>query len=163
SLNPEKVEPPPNDADLVESLTTTAGQLTKIAGTNPGPGADAARRLGGLLARLAQGDAATRARFASALSEPLKFSLDQLPGELNPEPVTVDNIPPELRDEWLTKDGRARIQVLPKGDPNNTETLRSFVTAVMAVDPNATGSAVLLYEAGNTVVHAFFQSGVFAL
>jgi len=61
SLNPEKVEPPPSDADLVDSLTTVGGQLTKIAGSNPGPGADAARRLGGLLARLAQGDAATRA------------------------------------------------------------------------------------------------------
>ncbi|MBV9427362.1 MAG: MMPL family transporter, partial [Bradyrhizobiaceae bacterium] len=163
SLNPDKVEPPPGDADLVESLTSAAGQLTKIAGDKSGPGADAARRLGGLLSRLAQGDAATRARFAAALSEPLKFSLDQLRGELKPEPVTVDNIPPELRDEWLARDGRARIQVLPKGDPNNTETLRSFVTAVSAVEPNATGSAVLLYEAGNTVVHAFFQSGVFAL
>jgi len=163
SLNPEKVEPPPSDADLVEALTTGAGQLTKIAGDKPGPGGDAARRLGGLLSRLAQGDTATRARFAAALSEPLKYSLDQLRGELKPEPVTVANIPPELRDEWLTRDGRARIQVLPKGDPNNTETLRNFVTAVSAVAPNATGSAVLLYEAGNTVVHAFFQSGVFAL
>jgi len=163
SLNPEKIEPPPTDADLVESLTSAAGQLTKIAGDMPGPGADAARRLGGLLSRLSQGDEGTRARFAAALSEPLKFSLDQLRGELKPEPVTVANIPPELRDEWLTRDGRARIQVLPKGDPNNTETLRSFVTSVTAVEPNATGSAVLLYEAGNTVVHAFFQSGVFAL
>jgi predicted RND superfamily exporter protein len=63
----------------------------------------------------------------------------------------------------MTSDGRARIQVLPKGDPNNTETLRDFVNAVSAVDPNATGSAVLLYEAGNTVVHAFIQSGIFAL
>ena len=163
SLNPEKVEPPPSDADLVEALTTAAGQLNKVAGNNTGPGADAARRLGGLLTRLAQGDAATRARFAAALSEPLKFSLDQLRGELKPEPVTVEDIPPELRDEWLTRDGRARIQVLPKGDPNNTETLRNFVTAVSAVAPNATGSAVLLYEAGITVVHAFVQSGVFAL
>src|SRR5262249_53221816 len=63
SLNPEKVEPPPSDADLVDSLTTVGGQLTKIAGDKPGPGGDAARRLGGLLSRLAQGDAATRARF----------------------------------------------------------------------------------------------------
>ena len=163
SLNPEKVEPPPSDADLVEALTTGAGQLNKVAGNNTGPGADAARRLGGLLTRLAQGDAATRARFAAALSEPLKFSLDQLRGELKPEPVTVEDIPPELRDEWLTRDGRARIQVLPKGDPNNTETLRNFVTAVSAVAPSPTGSGVLPYEAGITVVHAFIQSGVFAL
>ncbi len=163
SLNPEKVEAPPNDRETIEALTSAAGQLTKIAGDKQGPGADAARRLGGLLSRLAQGDADARARFAAALSQPLKYSLEQLRSELKPEPVTVANIPRELADEWMTADGRARIQVLPKGDPNNTETLRDFVHAVTAVEPNATGSAVLLYEAGNTVVHAFIQSGIFAL
>jgi uncharacterized protein len=163
SLNPEKVEPPPTDADTVESLNSTAARMIQIAGNQPGPGADAARRLGGLLTRLAQGEEAMRARFAAALVEPLKFSLDQLRSELKPEPVTVANIPRDLAEEWVTPDGRARIQVLPKGDPNNTDTLRRFVTAVTAVEPNATGSAVLLYEAGITVVHAFFQSGVFAL
>jgi uncharacterized protein len=86
-----------------------------------------------------------------------------LRSELKPEPVTVGNIPHDLADQWTTPDGRARVQVLPKGDPNNTETLREFVTAVSDVAPNATGAAVLLYEAGNTVVHAFFQSAVFAL
>jgi hopanoid biosynthesis associated RND transporter like protein HpnN len=163
SLNPEKVETPPNDQETVEALASAAAKLTKTAGDNQGPGADAASRLAGLLARLAQGDAAARARFAAALSEPLKYSLDQLRSELKPEPVTVATIPRELADEWMTPDGRARIQVLPKGDPNNTETLREFVHAVSAVAPNATGSAVLLYEAGNTVVHAFIQSGIFAL
>jgi uncharacterized protein len=163
SLNPEQVEPPPTDADAVEALNTMVGQLTKIAGDNQGPGADAARRLAGLLSRLAQGDEATRARFAAALVDPLKFSLDQLRSELKPEPVTVGNIPRDLAELWMTPDGRARIQVLPKGDPNNTATLREFVGSVSRVAPNATGSAVLLYEAGNTVVHAFFQSGVFAL
>jgi uncharacterized protein len=163
SLNPEKVEPPPTDAETIEALNTMAAQLTKIAADQTGPGADAARRLSGLLSRLAQGDAAPRERFAAALVDPLKFSLDQLRSELKPEPVTVGNIPDDLADEWITPDGRARIQVLPKGDPNNTETLREFVSAVSAVAPNATGAAVLLYEAGNTVVHAFFQSAVFAL
>ena len=163
SLNPEKVEPPPNDAETVESLTSTAAQLVKIAGDKSGPGADAARRLAGLLSRLGEGDAATRARFATALVQPLKYSLDQVRSELKPEPVTVATIPHDLADEWMTPDGRARIQVLPKGDPNNTAILRAFVNAVSAIEPNATGSAVLLYEAGNTVVHAFFQSGVFAL
>jgi predicted RND superfamily exporter protein len=53
--------------------------------------------------------------------------------------------------------------VLPKGDPDNTEVLRDFVTAVLAVEPSATGPAVSLYEAGNTVVFAFIEAGVFAL
>ncbi len=55
------------------------------------------------------------------------------------------------------------FEVLPKGDPDDIATLRDFVTAVLAAAPDATGPAVLLYEAGMTVVHAFLESGIFAL
>jgi predicted RND superfamily exporter protein len=34
---------------------------------------------------------------------------------------------------------------------------------VLAVEPNATGPAVFLYEARNTVVRAFIEAGIFAL
>ena len=53
--------------------------------------------------------------------------------------------------------------MLPKGDPDNTAVLRQFVTAVLAVAPNATGPAVLLFEAGKTVVRAFVEAGAFAI
>ncbi|MBV8937671.1 MAG: hypothetical protein JO095_17960 [Alphaproteobacteria bacterium] len=53
--------------------------------------------------------------------------------------------------------------MLPKGDPDDTGALRQFVTGVLAVEPAATGPAVLMYEAGNTVVRAFVEAGIFAL
>jgi hypothetical protein len=56
----------------------------------------------------------------------------------------------------VTANGRARVQVLPR-------VIRDFVTAVLAVSRDATGPAVLLYEAGNTVVGAFIEAGIFAL
>jgi uncharacterized protein len=37
------------------------------------------------------------------------------------------------------------------------------VQAVVAAEPDATGPAAELYEAGNTVVYAFMQAGAFAL
>ena len=43
----------------------------------------------------------------------------------------------------------------PKGDPDDTAVLRKFVAAVLAVEPAATGPAVMLYEAGNTILRAF--------
>src|SRR5262249_12103683 len=108
-------------------------------------------------------DAAARTRAQSAIAEPLRTSLDQLRQQLEPQPVTIDTIPRDITADWVAPDGRQRIQVLPSGDPQNTDTLRSFVTAVLAIDPNATGPAVALFEAGNTVVHAFIVSGIFAL
>jgi len=163
SLNPKETDPPPTDQENVEALSSTADTLTKVAGNQQGPGADAARRLSGLLSRLAKSEPAARKQAETAVVDPLRISLDQLRQELKPERVTAENIPPDLAREWIAPDGHARVQVLPKGDPDNTEVLREFVTAVLAVEPNATGPAVALFEAGHTVVRAFIQAGIFAL
>jgi uncharacterized protein len=163
SVNPTNVEPPPTDQDNIEDLTATADSLTKSAGNNHGPGADAARRLAGLLSNLAGADPSARTRAQSVIAEPLRYSLDQLREELKPQHATIDTIPPEIARQWVAPDGRYRIEVLPSGDPENTGTLRHFVNAVLAVDPDATGPAIMLFEAGRTVVHAFIVSGLFAL
>src|SRR5207247_1332836 len=44
-----------------------------------------------------------------------------------------------------------------------TAVLRDFVRAVKTIAPEATGPAVLLFEAGNTIVRAFVEAGIFAL
>jgi uncharacterized protein len=163
SLNPGEIEPPPTDKEEVDALSSTADSLAKIAGDKPGRGAEAARRLGGLLSQLAKADRSARQRTKRAFVQPLRFSLAQLRAELKAQHITIETIPTDLAREWITADGRARIEILPKGDPNNTETVRNFVQAVLASEPNATGQAVVLFEAGNTAVHAFMQSGIFAL
>jgi uncharacterized protein len=162
-LNPTEVESPPTDKDNIEALSDTASSLAKVAGTNQSPGAVAARRLSDLLSRLAKADPAARQKLETVVVAPLRYSLDQLRAELKPQRVSIATIPPELAREWRTPDGRARIEVLPKGDPDNTQNVRNFVSAVLAAEPDATGPAVLLYQAANTVVHAFILSGVFSL
>ena len=163
SFNPQQVEPAPNDRQVVEALTSTARTLTGVAAGKAGPGAQAAARLSGLLTKLAQADPAARRRAEIAVAQPLRVSLDRLRQALNPARVTKDTIPSDLKRQWVTPDGAARVQVLPKGDPDNTAVLRRFVASVLAVTPNATGPAVLLFEAGNTVVRAFFEAGLFAI
>jgi uncharacterized protein len=163
SLNPGEVKSPPSDAENAAALTSIAHQLSAAADDKPGPGATAARRLAGLLSQLAKSDPAVRAVVEQAVVEPLRFSLDQLRAELAPQRITIENIPADLKRMWLAPDGRARVQVLPKADPDNTTALRKFVTAVLGAEPAATGPAVLMFEAGNTVVRAFVEAGIFAL
>jgi predicted RND superfamily exporter protein len=78
-------------------------------------------------------------------------------------PVTQETLPVRLRDQWIAADGRERIQVTPKGDPNDNETLRSFARAVLAKFPNAVGAPISILESGKTVVRAFVHAGIFAL
>jgi hopanoid biosynthesis associated RND transporter like protein HpnN len=163
SLNPDETEPSPNDKDNIEALSLTAESLTRIAGNDSGAAADAARRLAGALARLAKADPAQRNAVEATVVDPLRFSLDQLRSELKPQRIAIDTIPSDLAREWVTADGRARVEVLPSGDPDDTDVIRNFVRTILAVEPNATGAAVMLYEAGNTVVGAFITAGIFAL
>jgi uncharacterized protein len=163
SINPEKIEPPPTDQQNIDSLRATAASLSKNAGALQSPAADTARRLGGELLKLAEADPSVRILAQDAIAEPLRYSLARLRLELEPQTVTTDTIPPDFARQWVAPDGRARIQVLPSGDPEDTATLRDFVTAVLEVDHDATGPAVLLFEAGRTVTHAFMLAGIFGL
>jgi uncharacterized protein len=163
SLNPTDTDQPPTDEENIAALTSTADSLSRVAGQEQGPGAVAARRLSSALLRLANADPTARKQTEAAIVEPLRSSLERLRQGLKPEPITTASVPRDLAREWLTPDGRARVQALPKGNPDDTAVLRDFVTAVLAIEPNATGQAVALYESGNTVVRAFVEAGIFAL
>jgi hopanoid biosynthesis associated RND transporter like protein HpnN len=154
---------PPSDAENVAALKGLADQLTKIAGNAPGSGADAAKRLAANAVKLAQADEAARARAQTAFIVPLETALAQLRGFMGAQRVTKDNLPEALKRQWVTPDGRARVEVSPKGDTNDTEVLRSFARAVLAVYPNATGGPISILESSRTIVRAFLEAGFYAL
>ncbi len=82
---------------------------------------------------------------------------------LEAEPITVEGITDDLRRDWLTADGRYRVQIHPKGDARDHKTLIAFTKAVRAIAPDAAGTPISIQESGNTVVSAFIQAGIFAL
>ena len=111
--------------------------------------AAATRLLPASSTELANADAAMRGKARDALVAPLRLDLDRLAqhaaaGARSPR----RSVPPELARDWVAPDGRARIEVLPKGDPNDTATLRRFAPAVLAVAPDAAGTPVVAHRGG---------------
>jgi hopanoid biosynthesis associated RND transporter like protein HpnN len=159
----QAIRPPPSDDDNVAALRAGADALIQTAGEDRGPGADAARRLAAAMSQLATADPALRAKAQATFISPLKTSLDMLRNLLQAAPVTAQNIPADFAADWIKPDGRARVQVLPKGDPNDNEVLRRFAQAVLAVEPTASGGPIAILESGYAVTHAFMQAGLTAL
>ncbi len=155
--------PEASDAENVAALNSGAETLTRVIGTQQGPGAAAAKRLADAMSQLAKSDEATRARAQAVFIAPLKIALDGLRSSLEAQPITDMTLPPELADRWLKPDGRARVEVYPKGDPNDNEVLRQFARAVLVVEPGATGGPISILESGNTVIRAFIVAGGWAL
>jgi hopanoid biosynthesis associated RND transporter like protein HpnN len=163
AINPDQVDAAPSDEQNISALKDTAESLRKTAGEQQGPGAVASRRLADDLTKLAAANQATRDKAQSVFVTPLLIVLDQLRSSLQAQPVSLDTLPPELVNSWKTKDGKVRVEVTPRGDSNDNETLRSFADAVLAAEPNAIGGPVSILKSGDTIVKAFIHAGLWAL
>jgi len=163
ALNPDSIDAPPSDQENVESLKGSAENLRRTAGDDKGPGAVASRRLADALSKLADSDQATRDKTQAIFVSPLKVVLDQLKNSLQAQPVSLKTLPADLVSSWKTKDGLTRVEALPRGDPNDNDTLRKFAAAVLNAEPNAIGGPVSILKSGDTVVKAFIHAGITAL
>jgi hopanoid biosynthesis associated RND transporter like protein HpnN len=163
ALNPDSVDAAPTDTENVEALKSSVESLRRAAGEGKGPGSVASRRLADALAKLADRNQATRDKAQSIFVTPLKIVFDQLKNTMQAGPVTLKTLPPELVNGWKSKDGIIRVEVLPKGDPNDNDNLRRFADAVLAAEPNAIGGPVSILKSGDTIVRAFIHAGIWAL
>ena len=163
ALNPDSIDAAPSDEENVEALKGTAANLRKTAGDAKGPGAVASRRLADALQKLAESNEATRDKVQAIFVSPLKIVLDQLKNSLQAQPVSLKTLPADLVATWKTKEGLTRVEALPRGDPNDNDTLRKFAAAVLVAEPNAIGGPVSILKSGETVVKAFIHAGITAL
>ena len=138
ALNPAAPAAPTSDAQTVSMINSTVDALNRLAGDGTGTGAVAAKRLAAAMTALAKADPSVRQRAEAVFVQPLKTTLDDLRNLLKAQEITRANLPPVLARDWVTPDGQARIDVAPKGDPNNNDVLRVFARAVQAVAPDAT-------------------------
>jgi hopanoid biosynthesis associated RND transporter like protein HpnN len=163
ALNPDQIDAPPTDQENIDALKGAADSLRKTAGDAKGPGADASRRLADDLTKLADSNEATRNKAQAVFVDPLKIMIGQLKLLLQAQPVSLKTLPPDLVRSWQTKEGITRVEALPRGDPDDNETLRKFAAAVLAAEPNAIGGPVSILKSGETVVKAFIHAGFWAL
>jgi hopanoid biosynthesis associated RND transporter like protein HpnN len=163
-LDPGQTLPPPGDEDNLRAMERTAEGLERAAAAHPGSTlAPVMARLGKALRTLARGTPAKREQARALLIPGLVTTLGQLRAAMQAGPVTLASLPDELRRDWLAADGQARVEVFPKGDANDNQTLRRFVAAVRAAAPDATGAPVSIQEWSHAIVRAFLQAGVWAL
>lgn len=98
-----------------------------------------------------------------ALTRYLPTMLDRLQKGLTPDPVTLDTLPDDLKSRYVAADGTLRLEVYPAENASDAKNLRTFVNAVCAIAPRATGSARQLVGAGNVVSASMRQATLGAI
>ena len=159
TLSPSRPKPAPSDAETLASIAHFAADLKEA---KPPAGSSGERLL-----RLVEQVGVKGVSIVPALRESLVGALaqrlDLLRLMLQPEKVTHDTLPADLKSAWVAQDGRARIEVFPKGDPRDRAVLTRFISSVRSLVPEATGMPVSIQESGRTVVSAFLQAGLIAV
>ncbi len=73
------------------------------------------------------------------------------------------DLPRQFADQYVTPDGRYRVQVFPSENILNVAALKRFVLAVRAIAPDATDAPVTIYESGMAVASSFRSATIYAL
>ena len=94
-------------------------------------------------------DGAVR-QFSAVLVDKLRLSLE-------PTKTSVAQLPNYIRRDWMTPDGRARIEVFPRGDRTTTKCWRNSPPP-SARWRQATGAPITVVEAGQTIVRSFLKA-----
>ena len=92
-------------------------------------------------------------------TEPINMYATAMPMGL----ITQKDLPKELLERWVGKEGTYRLEVYPKNDLRNLSALEQFVNEVRSIVPEVTGLPAIYLDGGNEVAGAFKQAFVSAL
>ncbi|MGZ4989947.1 MAG: MMPL family transporter [Methylobacter sp.] len=93
----------------------------------------------------------------------LPILMNELATGFNAKKVTLADLPADIKDKWLSKDGLYRIQIFPKKDLNDLANLEGFITEVQSVAPETTDLPIMYWESMKEVISAFQQAIAIAL
>ncbi len=102
------------------------------------------------------------ARLEHSVLASLPGRLDALNASLNADFISLENLPPDLKQRWVSADGQRRIEIYPGKDMQDNVALREFVRGIQAISPRVVGSPVLNLEASDAVAVAFRQAFLYA-
>jgi hypothetical protein len=124
------------------------------------PEGGSARRLA---AALAAADAATLRRAEDNIFAYWPALVGRLREQFNADFIDVESLPDNLRERYLSNDGRWRVDILPQADVRDPGALRKFVRAVSAEFPEVGGGAIQTERAGEVISASMLEASGIAL
>jgi len=157
--------PPPTVPEQMAALEAFADRLDAFTATGGDPRmVESARRLHRAvrrfleMAREAGSPAAAVAQLEDAVLGTLPGRLRMLFDALRAERVALGDLPGDLVERMVARDGRVRIEVFPTEDLSDGDALEGFVTEVQTVAPHAIGNVVVMLESERAVVRSLRQA-----
>lgn len=173
----QRAQPAPVDLDsLLETLQRIRAKMLPDEGGENRTGEEKAlpkqmarvrRLIDRFEQRLAQRDPAEIHRrlttFQSKLFQDFHDKVSLLVSATTSGPVGLDDVPSDLKKQFVGKGGSYLLRVYPKGDPWEFASQRTLVKDLRSVDPDAVGDPVKGYEVISAMRKGYQQVGIYAL
>ena len=159
----------PSYEQKVTSLNKVEEALKKSLGSFSGEDARSARRLYEDIRRFQTmlKDPEQGRKAFSLLEDGLLSSLpslfERLGTLLQASAVDIRSLPQDLVSQYVSVDGRYRVQVFPRENILDRNALERFIHSVRTLTSDATDAPVTVYESGRAVVSSFRQAALSAL
>ena len=98
------------------------------------------------------------AKLENCLFELMPYTMLQLRDGLTATAFAIDDIPSDIRSQWVSNSGLYRVLVLPEQDLNNPEYLKTFVNDMLDTYPEVFGLPIGDVKSGEAVVAAFVEA-----
>jgi hopanoid biosynthesis associated RND transporter like protein HpnN len=169
---PERGEVIPHSPPVVAGLKAKLGLLARKLPASANGGAQRVvrdlrqslialdRKLGGMSEPLA---AARLKTFEERLTADLLENLRQLRDASTPAAITLDDLPAQMRERYIGKNGKWLLQVFARDCLWDHAPLQAFVDKVRAVDPGATGKPFGTLYGLKSLKSGFQWAGLYAL
>ncbi|HXU89591.1 MAG TPA: MMPL family transporter [Methylomirabilota bacterium] len=159
------------DPVRLRAALTTLRRRLEIAVREAGPDAppalrSAAERAQVLRDRLQNVGPETARRLREiqkALGDDLGAQLRRLQDNLAPRPMTIADLPRELKRKFIGESGAFLVQIYPSVNTWDRSGVAKFVADMRSVDPTVTGPPVISYESGQMMERAYFEGSLYAI
>ena len=90
-------------------------------------------------------------------------NFQRLQANVHPREATLDDLPTELREKFVSPSGLFLLRINPAVDIWELAGARRFVEELRSVDPDVTGTPVITYETIKLMERSYFQATIYAI
>ncbi|MFT4578135.1 MAG: hopanoid biosynthesis associated RND transporter like protein HpnN [Nitrospinales bacterium] len=103
------------------------------------------------------------AEFSEELFVDYRGLMADLKKNAEPELVEISEIPKNLRDRYISKQGKYLITIFPSVDIWNLDERKRYLKDLRSVDANVTGSAVHMFNSTRLMTEGYINGGIYAM
>jgi len=102
-------------------------------------------------------------QFSENLFIDYREMIESLKVNANISPVSIKEIPKNLRERYVSRNGVYLINVYPRIDVWNIDQRNEFIRQLKTVDLKVTGNAMHMFESSRLMKEGYFYGGIYAM